>query len=74
MSCHVRGWGGRRSEHDVPGMGFPDSDGSGGGSDSGGFGWIPSSNSGIFSRILQSVRLYGHFDPMKMDSGFGRIR
>jgi len=46
--------------------------GFGRGSDSGGFGWIPSSPAGELFAVFYS--LYGHFDPTEMDSGFGRIR
>jgi len=55
-----------------PGMAVRDSDGFGGGSDSDGFGRIPSCPAGDFSAVLYS--LYGHFDPTGMGSGFGRIR
>ena len=49
-----------------------DSDGFGGGSDSDGFGRIPSSSAGDFFAVLYSM--YGHFDPTEMGSGFGGIR
>jgi hypothetical protein len=49
-----------------------DSDGFGGGSDSDGFGRIPSSSAGDFFAVLYSM--YGHFDTTEMGSGFGGIR
>jgi len=54
------------------GLGFPDSDGLDRGSDSGGFGRNPSCPAGVGDGVCCS--LYGHLDPIKMDSGFGRIR
>jgi hypothetical protein len=54
------------------GMAVANSDGFGGGSDSGGFGPIPSSPTGCSFEVLYS--LYGRFDPTEMGSGFGRIR
>jgi len=45
----------------MPRLEFPDSDGFGGGSDSGGFGWIPSSPAGESFGVFYSQ--YGHFDP-----------
>ena len=41
-------------------MAFPDSDGFGGGSDSGGFGWIPSSPAVDYFAVFH--RLHGQFD------------
>ena len=54
------------------GMAVRDFDGFARGSDSGGFGRIPSSPAGDFFAALYS--LYGHFDPTETGSGFGRIR
>jgi len=54
------------------GIAVRDSDGFGGGSDSDGFGRIPSSLAGNCFAVLYS--LYGHFDPTETGSGFGRIR
>ena len=54
-------------------MGFPDSDGFGRGSDSGGFGWTPSSPAGDFFAVFYN--LYGHFVLQKWipdSDGFGR--
>jgi len=53
-------------------MAFLDSDGFGGGSASDGIGRISSSPSGGNFAVFDS--LYGHFDPTKLDAGFGRIR
>ena len=54
------------------GMAFPDSDGFGGGSDSGGFGWIPSSPAWSF--LAYFAVCMGILDPVKTNCGFGRIR
>ena len=48
-----------------------DSDGFGRGSDSGGFGRMPSSPAGEYFAVLYS--LYGLFDPTESGSGFERI-
>jgi hypothetical protein len=61
-----------KAVHVEPGMAVRDSDGFGGGSDSAGFGRIPSSPAGDVLAVLYS--LYGHFDPTEIGSGFGRIR
>jgi hypothetical protein len=53
-------------------LAFPDSDGSGRGSDSGGFRRIPSRPAGEHFAAFYS--LYGHFDPTDMGPGFGRVR
>ena len=55
-----------------PGIGLADSNGFGRGSDSGGFGWIPSSPAGKSIAVFYSR--CGHFDSIEMNSGFGRIR
>ena len=56
------------------GMAFPDSDGFGRGSDSGGFGPIPSSPAARVTSFAVWYGLYGHFEHTELDSGFGRIR
>jgi len=56
----------------LTGMAFPDLVEFGGGSDSRGFGRIPSSPARGFHAAFH--RLYGHFDPTEKDSGLGRIR